>query len=600
VTHIAAMSVAAAVLYAFSFAIPRAPCWSLFFIAAATAWPIWCYQKEYALFARRAVLAGVTHEGSRIRRWFWTGQVTRVWHVFAAIFWAMVLLALANLLDPLHWLVLGIDAFFLGYVVGPVTRRLASDVRGELQGLAARRWPLAWINIAVVSVAFFAIDFFIGAPDTRGLAWHAVAEQAFSKVNAVAACPAAGWVVGALSAADALTWHASEVLIPSLPHQGLKAVAWALVLLQAGIVAYTVTRLYLGLVAVLDHTQPTSSRDFLATTLALAVLYLLCLIALRGFDAAWLAARGRAAIAWVNPCRTDSTTPNSLRTDLKARLQKARVEEQQRATERVDASVNALYADVERGVDRYLDWYFTVIGEYQRLGALMTGRFAEQMTAELEQRIFGDEFAAALEQASRELASESQARLAALGGELGAQVKSGIASRPCWADKVDFAALGNLERDALRASTSMGGGAAAGVFTARFLARRAAAAAATKASSKRVFQGAASLAGRAAVKRTGTTLVAAAGGAALCGPLAPLCALAAGAVTWITLDKAFITIDELRFRDEMRAEILASVAEQKAGLAEALALQHHAEIDRAVSAIGSSVERLFVPAREGM
>jgi hypothetical protein len=102
------------------------------------------------------------------------------------------------------------------------------------------------------------------------------------------------------------------------------------------------------------------------------------------------------------------------------------------------------------------------------------------------------------------------------------------------------------------------------------------------------------------VKRTGTTLVAAAGGAALCGPLAPLCALAAGAVTWITLDKAFITIDELRFRDEMRAEILASAAEQKAALAVALALQHHAEIDRTVSAIGGSVERLFVPAREGM
>jgi hypothetical protein len=399
-----------------------------------------------------------------------------------------------------------------------------------------------------------------------------------------------------LSAVDALTWHASEVLIPSLPHAGLKAVAWALVLLQAGIVAYTVTRLYLGLVAVLDRTQPTSSRDFVATTVALVVLYLLCLLALRGFDGTWLAARARAAVAWINPCRMDATKVDSLRADLKARLQKARVEEQQRATERVDATVDALYADV----DRYLDWYFTVIGEYQRLGALATGRFAEQMTAELEQRIFGDEFAAALEQASRVLASESQARLSALGGELGAQVKSGIASRPCWADKVDFAALGNLERDALRASASMGGGAAAGVFTARFLARRAAAAAAAKASSKRVFQGAASLAGRAAVKRTGTTLVAAAGGAALCGPLAPLCALAAGAVTWITLDKAFITIDELRFRDEMRAEILASVAEQKASLSEALALQHHAEIDRTVSAIGSSVERLFVPAREGM
>jgi hypothetical protein len=294
------------------------------------------------------------------------------------------------------------------------------------------------------------------------------------------------------------------------------------------------------------------------------------------------------------------TTVDSLKTNLQARLQKARVEEQQLATERIDATVNALYGDLETGVDQYLDWYFTVIGEYQRLAAFLTGRSAEHMTAELEKRIFGDAFGERLEQASRDLASQSQARLIALGGELGAQVKSETASHPCWWDKIHVAALGSLERDALRASTSMSGGAAAGLITARFLVRRAAAGAAAKASSKRVFQGAANLAGRVAVKRTGSTLIAAAGGAAVCGPFAVLCALAAGAATWITLDKAFIEIDELRFRDEMRAEIMVSIAEQKAALAEALSLQHHAEIDRTVSAIGSSVERVFVPARDGI
>jgi hypothetical protein len=187
----------------------------------------------------------------------------------------------------------------------------------------------------------------------------------------------------------------------------------------------------------------------------------------------------------------------------------------------------------------------------------------------------------------------------ALGEELGAQVKAEAGARPCWAGRLDFAALGSLDRDALRASVAASGGAAAGLVTARVLARRAAAAAAARASSKRAFQGAASLAGRVAAKRTGSTLVAAAGGAAVCGPFAALCALVAAGVTWIALDKAFITIDEMAFRDEMRAEILASVAEQKAALAEALALQHHAEIDRTVSSIAASMDKVFVPARDG-
>lgn len=40
------------------------PCWSLFFLAALTAVPLWHYQKEYALFHRRVVLTGVTLEDS--------------------------------------------------------------------------------------------------------------------------------------------------------------------------------------------------------------------------------------------------------------------------------------------------------------------------------------------------------------------------------------------------------------------------------------------------------------------------------------------------------------------------------------------------------
>lgn len=594
------MGAGAAILYGLSVALLEAPCWSLVFMVAAVAWPIWRYQSEYALFERRAVLARVTHEGSRVRRWFWAGRVTRAWHGVAAMGWAMALLGLAHLLDPWHWMALGIDALFLGCLVGPVTRGLAADVPEAQRGLVARRWPLPALNFAVLGIAFFAIDFATGVADTRGLPWHGVAEQAFSKAGAGAACPAAGTVVGALAAAQALTWHALELLIPSLPNQGLRILAWAILLLQAGVIAYAVTRLYLGLAVALDRTERTSSRDFVATASVMALLYFLGLAALRGFDGTWLAARGREAVAWANPCRTDAKTIEKLRTQLQGRLQQARVEEQQRASERIDATVNALYADVEKGVDQYLDWYFTVLGEYQRLAALVTGRFAEQMRAELETRIFGEAFGERLQQASSDLAAESQARLVALGGELGAQVQSETASRPCWAGRFDVSALGSLDRDALRAATSVGAGTAAGLLTARVLARRAAAAAAANASSKRVFQGAASLAGRVAAKRTGSTLVAAAGGAAVCGPFAPLCALVAAGATWIALDKAFIEIDQLAFRDEMRAEILASIAEQKAALTESLALQHHAQVDRTVSAIGASMERVFVPARDGL
>jgi hypothetical protein len=597
---------ATAMLYALSLAVLKAPCWVLFFVVAAIAWPIWRYQREYALFERRAILAGLTHEAHRIRRWLWTGQISRLLQVFVALFWATLLLAFASLLDPWHWAVLAVDAVVLAVLVRPVTMWLAGEVRARQSGLAARRWPLAWINIAILGLAFFAVDFFlVGAPDTRGLAWHEVAGKAFVEINANAACPVAGGLAGGLSALNALAWHAAEILIPSLPSQGLKWVAWSLFLLQAGVIAFALTRLHLGLVAFLDRRQlqsgepAESSRAFLVTMAVLFVLGAGTALAMRDFDASSLTAPSRQAVAWANPCRTDPDVLATLRANLDSRLQKVRFEERARTGERADAAIDALFAQAENAVDGYLDWYFTLGGEYQRLGALLVGQSAESMRQELERRVFGEAFSARLEQASHQIAQASQARIFEAAVGLGAEVRSTVQSKPCLLGEIELPALGSIERDALRASSAALGGTGV-AFATGLLARRAASAAATRAGSKRVFQGAARLGGRAVTKRAGSTLLAAAGGAAVCGALAPLCALAAGTVAWITLDKALIEIDELRFRDEMRAQLLESLRLQKAELAGELRTLHNAAIDQAVSDIQQSVQRAFVPVREGL
>lgn len=604
VTHVALMLAATAILYAFSLAVLKAPCWVLFFFVAAIAWPIWHYQREYALFERRAILVGLAHEASRIRRWFWTGQVSRVLQVFVAIIWATLLLALASLLNPWQWLVLAMDAVVLALLIRPITIWLAREVRAEQSGVAARRWPLAWINIAIFGLAFFAIDFYVvGAPDTRGLAWHEVAEKAFLVVNGNATCPVAGSLVGVLATLDALAWHTAEILIPSLPNQVLKWVAWTLFLLQAGVIAFALTRLHLGLVVLLDRRglQPEapaeSSRAFVVTMTVVLVLGAVMALAMRDFDASSLAARGRQVIAWANPCRPNPNALAALKGSLDSQLQKVRVQERSRASASANAAIDALFAQAENSVDGYLDWYFTVVGEYQRLGAMLAGKFAESMREGLERRVFGEAFNERLEQASRKIAAESQARISEAAMGLGAQVKSSVQSKPCLLGEINLVALGSIEHDARRASTAAFGGVA---IAAGLLARRAATAATTKAASKPVFRGAASLAGRVVTKRPGPVLVAAAGGAAVCGPMAPLCALAAGAVTWITLDKAFIKIDELRFRDEMRAELLESLRTQKAEVASELRGLQEAAIDQAVSGVQQSVQRAFVPVREGL
>ena len=120
----------------------RVPCWSLLFIVAMMAWPIWHEQREYAQFRRRAVLAAVTVEDSSVRRWLWSGHVGGAWQAVVALAWAIVLLAFGALLQPAQWAVLAADVVVLALLIAPVQRRLAGQVRPERLGLVARHWPL--------------------------------------------------------------------------------------------------------------------------------------------------------------------------------------------------------------------------------------------------------------------------------------------------------------------------------------------------------------------------------------------------------------------------------------------------------------------------
>lgn len=606
-----AMSVAGVALYGLAAAFREVPCWGLFFVVAVTAWPIWHYQRDVVLFERRAVLEGVTLGDSWVRRLFWTGRVTQVLQVFVALVGATLLLALASLLEPEHWAVLAADVLLLSLVIGPVQRRIAHQVREGQVGAFSRRWLLWAFNLLFLTLAFFAVDFFVaGAADTRTMAWEDVAEQAFATSGLGAACAPAGWLVGALAAVEHLAWHASQLVIPSLPDPVLKLAAWAVVLAHAGLVAYLVTRLLLGVAALLDRRprrsggESTFSLAFLYTILFLALPYLYVTLKLADLDPAALQVHARRVVEWANPCEPDPAARAALLGALGQDLEQTRLRARAQADQAVDAALDDLFADVEQAVDRYLDWYFTVIGEYERLLASVAGDFAAAMSERLEQELFGTtRFTDRLAEASAAIEAKASSELAATAELLGQRAGAEMKGEPCRLDGVSLDALGNLDHDRVRAAVAATGGTAAGVVTAKLLAQQAGAAVAAKVAAKNSFKAAAALAGKVTAKKGGSILLSATAATAVCapgGPLAVLCGIAAGAVTWLAIDKALVEIDESLFRDEMRAELLAALGEQRKALADALKAQHAASIDAAARGIQNRVEGLFVPARDGL
>lgn len=609
--RLAAMTLAAGSLYVLVRGFLAGPCWSLVLLAAVTAWPIWVFQRESELFHRRAVLAGITLEGSGARRAFWPGRLTAVLQVVAALGWAALLLAAGATLSTVQWWVLVADAWVLGLLVAPVGQLLRGQVRPEQLGFVARRWPLAWLNVVVLAFAFLLLDFFVvGAPDTRGLAWSIVAERSFADAGATASCRVAGWAVGGLAALDQLAWHAYQVLIPGLPRQDLKWAAWGFFLLQAGVLAFAYTRLQLGIVALLAGRERSPGPDanagtktILATLFALALSWIYAAHHLREFEPTALAGGARKVVAWANPCRTDAAALAAVRAELAADLERARAAAVDEANERIDRELDALFAEVERGVDRYLDWYFSVLGEYQRLGALVVGGFPALMNDKLEQAVAGASFDGRLQALSTSIAGRAETRMAALTDRVGLELQAQARSSPCRFEALNLSALGDLARDRQRFALAAGGGAVAGATAVTLLARRSATAVVGRLGTRTTVRVAGTVGGKTLARQGGSIVLSAAGATAICGPggpLAALCGLGAGVVAWLAIDETLIRIDEYRFRAAMRAEMLEAAAEQKAELARDLRAIHHVAIERLAADVQRAADRAFIPARDGL
>ncbi len=473
--HLAAMLVAGGVLLALSQAIFKAPCWSLIFIVAVVAWPIWTGQREYALFQHRLALVATTRESSRVRRWFWRGNLTSAMQLVFALAWAAVLLAFVPMLDPWHAGLLAADILVLTLAARYARSVLEDDVRQEYVELLSRRWVLMALNVAFLAVSFFAIDYFVvGAPDTRAVAWADVAERAYADFASRADCPLVGAIVGSLNAADSLAWHAAEVLIPSLPGPWLKLGAWLVFLLQASVIALGYTRLQLGVLALTQRRalRPPESGDVILKVLlpVIAAIYLLAAFSLRDFDPAAAARAGRTVVQWVNPCRAAAESLKALeglKAELHTEIDAARKAEQQHGAAQIDATLNRLFLDVEAGVDNYLDWYFSLVGEYSRLaawiGARSTDALQQDLQAELEKRLFGSaNIRETLSQANKQLAAHAEATLGARAAQIGQRLGSQVHAEPCWAEALHLPAIPGIERDAHRAATALASGLGAG------------------------------------------------------------------------------------------------------------------------------------------
>jgi hypothetical protein len=268
----------------------------------------------------------------------------------------------------------------------------------------------------------------------------------------------------------------------------------------------------------------------------------------------------------------------------------------------VDRGLDPAFAAAEAGIDKYLDWYFSYIGSYARMGALVVPDLEKHMRDRFSALVFTD---SGFEQQLARLVGEGDAQLlghiTAEAATIGAGLARDLQSRPCLHEVLRPAALPGLERDAMRMALS----AAVALPLSRAmlgLALRTGAAVMARASARVTVRAAAGAAGATASKRGASVLLSAAAAGTLCapgGPLALACAAVAGVVTWVGVDMAMIAIDEALFRKSLRAELVEELHGQRQALRDELRqkLEQAAAGYRLQAA--QRIDKVFVPAIDG-
>ncbi len=250
----------------------------------------------------------------------------------------------------------------------------------------------------------------------------------------------------------------------------------------------------------------------------------------------------------------------------------------------VAGAVARAFQPAYAAIPRYLDWYYSLPGEYARLGHLVGGDATAFLSRRLEWILFTESGAAARFQwLSTTLEKEMNHRLRNAGKEVLERAHKALAVlRVATAPErmknavagellLDLRARETLEVDSKLmerqlAALGMGVGVnlwsrAAGVQWVKQMVKTVARGRALQTASAALGR----VAGRTLVARGGV-LAAAGGGALLCapgGPLAATCGLLAGVAAWVATDEALLQLEQWLHRDEFQKELEASLRQQQ-------------------------------------
>lgn len=216
---------------------------------------------------------------------------------------------------------------------------------------------------------------------------------------------------------------------------------------------------------------------------------------------------------------------------------------------KIDMEINRAFRQAYSNIDPFLDFHYSVVGEYMELGGMAAGTM-EKM---IEQKLFGSDFPIRLKDSLKVISSEYEIRLAEHFDFINQKATTKVNIN------LNSEIIDDLQKH-VEQNIKLQGSKMGVLVTAKFapkLVKIAATKIAAKSSSKIAAKMAVKLGAKSAAAGSGAVA------GALCGPAFWICSPIAAGALWFGTDAVVSSIDEIYNRDEFKQDIMDSLVNQQ-------------------------------------
>ncbi len=209
----------------------------------------------------------------------------------------------------------------------------------------------------------------------------------------------------------------------------------------------------------------------------------------------------------------------------------------------------AIFRVAHANIDKFLDFHYSVIGEYIELGNMATGKIEKH----IQEKLFGEEFSQKMDSMIEKITQEYQYDITQHLDMMDKEANRGIDP------SLNRDAIEHLHQDINQHFLVQQG--KLGTIIVATLTAKITKVVATKLATKQATIIATKAGTKAGIKST--ALLSGASAGILCGPLVWVCSPIAAATLWFGTDAIVVSVDEHLHRDSFRGEIVQALNQQE-------------------------------------